>query len=98
MKQASGGNTSAEIRRFLSSVPSADAIRDRLAQRKSEVAFLRRLLKLAVDAERAGKVRPCLIQTPERLRTGRPRRPGACGVSRATWYDGFSRGLAPRRS
>ena len=53
MKQAPPSKPPHELRRFLLCVPSADTIRDRLAQRRSEVAFLRRLLKLAVDAERA---------------------------------------------
>ncbi len=55
MKRLSAPYKSPEIRQFLSSVPAPNAVRDWLAQSKSEVAFLRRLLKLAVEKERAGK-------------------------------------------
>ncbi len=39
------------LRHFVDHIPSAETVRARLAENRQEAAFLRRLLKLAVEAE-----------------------------------------------
>lgn len=41
------------LHQFAASVPPPDQIRDRLSQSQREAAFLRRLLKLSIAADRA---------------------------------------------
>lgn len=40
-----------DLRQFIDSFPDADAIRERLEHNSHEAKFLKRLLRLAVDAE-----------------------------------------------
>lgn len=49
----SGFDAPPDLRQFLDAVPDAETIRSRLSQNRREAAFLRRFLKLALDAERA---------------------------------------------
>lgn len=43
-----------DLREMLRSIPPPDVVRNRLTKLRDEAAFLRRLLRLAVDAERQG--------------------------------------------
>ena len=42
-----------EVQAFVESVPDTETIKEKLAQNRREASFLRRLMKLAVDATAA---------------------------------------------
>lgn len=50
---SSGLEAPPDLRQFLDAVPDSETIRCRLSQNRREATFLRRFLKLALDAERA---------------------------------------------
>jgi hypothetical protein len=43
----------ADIREFVESLPAPDAIRAKIEAKRQETAFLKRLLKIAVDAKKS---------------------------------------------
>lgn len=45
-------NAPDELREFVQNIPSPEVIRSRMTQNVQETRFLRRLLKIAVDAKR----------------------------------------------
>lgn len=52
-----------ELRNLIDRVPDVATVRARIEQNKRAALFLRRLLKLAVDAERAAQSPDCAKQT-----------------------------------
>jgi hypothetical protein len=54
-----GNQQTVELQEFLDRLPASAEVRNRLEQKKSEMKLLRRVLRLAVEAERTTEVAPC---------------------------------------
>jgi hypothetical protein len=49
-------NVPQELQHFLRTIPSVHAVRERLKKTKAEAKFLRRVLRLAIENEKAKEV------------------------------------------